>query len=84
MSRKLAKRQVSKFDTSIKVTIRLDLEVAQRLGCEAAMTRKSQSRIVQESLQAHLRCRRLPGMISPADARGEPTEAPAAFNGDSG
>jgi predicted transcriptional regulator len=72
MGRKLAKSKFGHAQNFIKVTIRLDLEVAQKLGCESAMTRRSQSAIVQDALRAHLKHRRLPGIVSTVEQQESP------------
>jgi hypothetical protein len=70
MGRKAAgRRQGSVSDTrgdsavspiTVKVTLHLTVETAQRLGVESAMRRISQSAIAEEVLAAYLRRWRLP------------------------
>lgn len=53
----------SALPTTIKVTLRLDTELVQRLGVESAMRRVSQSAIVEEVLGPHLKRWRLPNTL---------------------
>jgi hypothetical protein len=48
--------------TTVKVTLHLTVETAQRLGVESAMRRISQSAIAEEVLAAHLSRWQLPAL----------------------
>jgi len=48
--------------STVKVTLHLSVETAQRLGVESAMRRISQSAIAEEVLAAYLRRWRLPAV----------------------
>lgn len=52
--------------TTVKVTLRLSLETAQRLGVEASMRRVSMSAVAEEVLSPYLRRWRLPSTITDA------------------
>lgn len=63
---------------TVKVTIRLTVATAQRLGVEAAMSRVSQSSIVERVLASYLEGWRLPSKIgvppSPGAGRADGAE----------
>ena len=59
--------------TAVKITLRVSLECAQRLGVEASMRRVSQSAVAEEVLGAYLRRWRLPSTID--DPAGKPPAA---------
>jgi hypothetical protein len=51
--------------STVKVTLHLSVETAQRLGVESAMRRISQSAIAEEVLAAYLRRWQLPAVADP-------------------
>jgi hypothetical protein len=51
--------------TTVKVTLHLNVETAQRLGIESAMRRISQSAIAEEVLAAYLSRWQLPTVADP-------------------
>jgi hypothetical protein len=53
--------------TTVKVTLHLSVETAQRLGVESAMRRISQSAIAEEVLAAYLARWQLPAVPDPAE-----------------
>ena len=55
--------------STVKVTLHLTVETAQRLGVESAMRRISQSAIAEEVLGAYLSRWQLPAMANPSDRR---------------
>jgi hypothetical protein len=61
-----------KEQVTAKVTLRLSLEVAQRLGVESAMRRVSQSAIVEQVLGDYLRRWRLPSTVEETAPKGNP------------
>jgi hypothetical protein len=52
--------------STVKVTLHLSVETAQRLGVESAMRRVSQSAIAEEVLAAYLARWRLPAVPDPS------------------
>lgn len=75
MARKRGDRPA--LPTTVKLTVRLPVELVQRLGVEAAMTRRSQSAIVAAVLGPHLQRWRLPSTVNdPVGGAGR--EEPAA------
>jgi hypothetical protein len=58
--------------STVKVTLHLSVETAQRLGVESAMRRISQSAIAEEVLSAYLSRWRLPAVaVAVADANSQ-------------
>jgi hypothetical protein len=57
------------IQTTVKVTLHLSVETAQRLGVESAMRRVSQSAIAEEVLAAYLSRWKLPDFADPAELR---------------
>lgn len=53
----------SREPQTVKVTLRLPVETAQRLGVEAVMRRTTQSAVVEEVLGPYLRRWRLPSTV---------------------
>lgn len=69
MARKInqaARRQGEKaaLPATVKLSIRVTTELAQRLGVEASMRRVSQSSIIEEVLGAYLKRWRLPSTVN--------------------
>lgn len=64
---------------TVKVTMRLTVETAQRLGVESAMRRVPQSQIVEEVLAPYLKRWRLPSTVNdqvePLDRAGNASDA---------
>jgi hypothetical protein len=52
--------------STVKVTLHLSVETAQRLGVESAMRRVSQSAIAEEVLGAYLSRWQLPAVVEPS------------------
>jgi hypothetical protein len=77
MARKSASRRDSKppAAASVKVTVRLSLGTAQRLGVESSMRRISQSAIVESVLAAYLKRWRLPSTVEGAPTAGDAGDA---------
>ncbi len=75
MGRKTAERQSDNLSdqgggspagpSTVKVTLHLSVETAQRLGVESAMRRISQSAIAEEVLAAYLSRWQLPAVADP-------------------
>jgi hypothetical protein len=74
MARKATGRRDGKpaGPTAVKVTLRLSVETAQRLGVEAAMRRVTMSAIAEEVLGPHLRRWRLPSAVEDPAAGAPP------------
>ena len=80
MAGKTAGRRKSepKEQQTVKVTMRLTLETAQRLGVESSMRRLSQSAIVEEVMGPYLRRWRIPSTIDVEKSDGQPSGEEAA------
>jgi predicted DNA-binding protein len=74
MAGKMAGRKKGepKDQSSVKVTVRLSLETAQRLAVEAGMRRVTQSAIIEEVLGPYLRRWRLPSTVEDPVAKVAP------------
>ena len=85
MARKAARRHAlsPNEDKAVKVTIRLDVDLAKRLGVAAALTRRSQSSIASDALRGHLAHVRLGTAHNlPTDRHEAVSEATGAVPGD--
>jgi hypothetical protein len=77
---KVARRQEV---TSVKLCVRIPLDLAQRLGVMAAMERKSQSALTATALRGFLAGVRLPAMIRTVEPQeGLPSSPGAVPDGD--